>query len=153
MRKSEQAEQARRVLGAKFQNGTVEVLRARPRGGWIRSIRNALGMSQNALAERLGVSRAAVAKLEHAEVRAGITISKLAEVAEALDCQIVYALVPNTSLDDTVRRRAAGIVEGRAKYVGATTALEDQAISPTDRQRLKDRLVDVAIDSGELWRT
>lgn len=102
------------------------------------------------LAERLGISRVAVTKLEHAEVLGGITIAKLAEVAEALDCQIVYALVPNTSLDDTVRRRATETVDRRAEYVGATMALEDQAVNPNDSQRL---LVDVAIGSGDLWRT
>ena len=105
------------------------------------------------MADRLGISRVAVTKLEHAEVRGAITIAKLAEVAEALDCQVVYILVPNSSLDETVRRRATEVLERRAEYVGATMALEDQAVNPNDRQRLKDQLVDAAIDSGDLWRT
>ena len=152
MRKSQMAEQARRVLDSKFRTGTIESLRARPRGGWIRSIRTALGMSQDVLAERLRISRVAVTKLESAEMHGGITISKLSEVAAALDCQLVYALIPNTSLDDTVRRRAAEIVFQQTGYVGATMALEDQAVDPNEAQ-LTGRLIDDVVDSGDLWRT
>jgi predicted DNA-binding mobile mystery protein A len=152
MRKSQLAEQARRVLDSKFRAGTIESIRARPRGGWIRSIRTALGMSQDVLAERLGISRVAVTKLESAELHGGITISKLSEVAAALDCQLVYALIPNTSLDDTVRRRATEIVSQHAGYVGTTMALENQAVDPNETQ-LVNRLIDDAVDSGDLWRT
>ena len=152
MRKSQLAEQARRILDPKFRAGTVESIRARPRGGWIRSIRTALGMSQDVLADRLGISRVAVTKLESAELHGGITITKLSEVAAALDCQLVYALIPNTSLDDTVRRRATQIVSQQTGYVGATMALEDQAVDPNEAQ-LIGRLIDDAVDSGDLWRT
>lgn len=108
-------------------------------------------MSQEALAGRLGISGAAVGKLERAELDGGITAGKLAEVARALDCTLVYALVPNTSLDETVQHQARRVAAEALGYVGATMELEDQAV---DSDRLADQLeaeAQRAIDANRLW--
>lgn len=94
-------------------------------------------MSQQALAGRLGISGPAVAKLERAELEGGITIGKLAEVARALDCTLVYALVPNSSLEDTVQTQARRVAAETLGYVGTTMQLEDQELEPA---RLADQL-------------
>jgi len=151
MKRSERAEQARRELDRKFGSANVEPLRARPRSGWIRAIRSALGMSQRALAQRLNVSQPSVAILEKAELDGGITVGKLAEVARALDCTLVYSLVPNTSLDETVQHQARRVATEALGYVGATMELEDQAV---DSDRLADQLkaeAQRAIDANRLW--
>src|SRR5580658_6355456 len=106
MQPAKRAAQARRELDRKFSAAKLEPIAARPRAGWIRAIRNALGMSQAVLAERLGVSGSAVNQLERAELHGGITTGKLAEVAGALDCTLVYALVPNSTLEQTVNTQA-----------------------------------------------
>src|ERR1700734_2434221 len=129
MRPSERAAQARRELDRKFAASTLEPIRARPRSGWIRAIRGALGMSQAVLAERLGVSRAAVNKLERAELHGGITTAKLAQVASALDCTLVYALVPNSTLEQTVRTQAQTLAARLLGYAARTMALEAQDIT------------------------
>lgn len=108
-------------------------------------------MTQEALARRLGVTRNAVIKLEHSETSGGITIGKLSQVAAALDCNLVYALVPNTTLDDTVRRQAAKVVAGRLGYVGATMALEDQAVSDEQRDATFAIHVQAAVERGDIW--
>ena len=153
MRKTERAEQARRSLDAKFSRGTIEAVRVRPRSGWIKAVRAGLGMSQEALAERLGVTRLAVTKLEHAEANGGITVSKLSQVAAALDCTLVYALLPNQTLEDTVRRQAAKVVGRDLGYVGATMALEDQAVGEDERSAVFQDQVAAAIDRGNIWRS
>ncbi|MGC8481628.1 MAG: mobile mystery protein A, partial [Acidimicrobiales bacterium] len=109
-------------------------MRVRPRSGWIRAIRGALGMSQAVLAERLGISSAAVNKLEHAEVHGGITVAKLSQVARALNCTLVYALVPNSTLEQTVLDQATVEAEVLLGYAARTMALEAQGIND-DRQR------------------
>lgn len=152
MKRSEAADQARRVLDARFTSGTAEALQARPRGGWIRAIRSALGMSQAALGSRLSISQAAIAQLEKAEMGNAITLAKLAEVAGALDCRLVYAFVPRTSLEKIVREQASDLVARQAQYVGATMALEDQALTPGQQEQVLQRQIDAAIDSGDLWR-
>lgn len=108
-------------------------MRNRPRSGWVKAIRTALGMSQAALAGKLGVSGTAVAKLERAETGGGITLNKLAEIAAALDCSVIYALVPNSSLEETVQRQARRVASERLGYVDSTMALEDQDV-PADRR-------------------
>jgi predicted DNA-binding mobile mystery protein A len=109
-------------------------------------------MSQAVLAERLGVSAVAVNKLEHAERRGGITISKLAEVAAALDCTLVYALVPNSTLEQAVTSQARKVAAETLGYAARTMALEDQSIDHDHRREAIDRYARQLTASGKLWR-
>lgn len=152
MKKSERAAQARRQLDRKYANAEVTPLAARPRSGWIRAVRTGLGMSQAALAERLSVSSAAVAHLERSEVDATIGLGRLAAVAVALDCRLVYAIVPATSLEDTVQAAARRSAAGRLGYVATTMGLEDQSLND---QQWDDQVTELArrlIDDNEVWR-
>src|SRR6266849_5742373 len=79
---------------------------ARPPKGWLRAIRDALGMTSAQFARRLGVSQPRIIELEQSEVSGGVTLNTLQRAAEALGCRFVYALVPEQPLEDTVRARA-----------------------------------------------
>lgn len=151
MRKGEKARQARRELDRRLQRAQLDPVRARPHEGWIRAIRSGLGMTQDALAGRLGITKASVAKLEQSEVNETISVGKLAEVARALDCTLVYVLVPNTSLEETVQRQARTVAAMTLGYVGTTMALEDQAIDPDHHADQLDLAVQRAIDDSRLW--
>lgn len=153
MQRSVRARQARRLLDNKFAEGTVQAIRARPRSGWIRAVRTGLGMSQDALAVRLGVTRSAVSSLERAEQTGGITLTKLSQVASALDCSLVYALVPNSSLEQTVQSQAARVINGRLRYVNATMTLEDQALPDAELGPIAARQAEEIIDRAALWAT
>lgn len=144
--------QARRELDRKFARGNLELARARPRSGWVRALRIALGMSQAALGARLGISRGAVAKLERAELEGGITLAKLTEIATALDSSLVYTLVPNTSLEDTVQRQARQVAAERLGYVAATMALEDQGVSAEGRAEHLAGYARDLVAHNDLWR-
>jgi len=78
---------------------------ATPRCGWAKTVRLALGMSSNALGERLGVTAQGVRKLEQAEANGTITLNTLARLAHGLDCEVHYMFVPRTSLVEQVLRR------------------------------------------------
>jgi predicted DNA-binding mobile mystery protein A len=153
MQKSERAAQARRELDRKFAGASIDPLRARPRGGWIRAIRAGLGMSQDALAERLDISQTSVAKLERNELHETISIGKLAEVARAMDCQLVYALIPNTTLDDTVRRQAEQVAANTLGYVTATMDLEDQSVETDRHTEQLAAHARTVIDGNRQWKT
>lgn len=83
----------------------AERFRAPPKG-WVRAVRDALGMSGVQFARRLGVQPPSVAALEASEESGAIQLKTLRRAAEALDCTLVYALVPNDTLEGAVRARA-----------------------------------------------
>ena len=73
----------------------------RPQKGWLRAIRQASGVTLPELAKRLHRANSVVAHLETSEAEYRITLGKLREAADALGCQLVYALVPkNGSVQD-----------------------------------------------------
>lgn len=120
----------------------------RPPKGWVRAIRDALGMSARELAERTGVTQQAVSQLEAAERHGAVTIARLEEVAQALGCQVEYALVPARPLGQMVheqaRRRARQILEP----VGHSMALEGQDVALHDEV---ERVARDLVDKRGLW--
>lgn len=69
----------------------------RPAGGWLASVREALGLTLAQIGQRLRASRQAVQQFEKAEANDRITLAALRRVTEAMGCELVYALVPKTS--------------------------------------------------------
>ncbi len=119
---------------------------ARPARGWIRAIREALGMTTAQLAKRLGVQQPRVIELEHGEADGNITIKSLERAAEALGCRLVYALVPEKPLADTIRQRASLIAERQLTSVEQTMRLEAQGVADKEQrteahQRLVEKLL------------
>lgn len=100
----------------------------RPQVGWVRAIRESLGMSAVALARRLGISHAGVRKLESSEAAEAITLASLRKLAEALDCELRYELVPRTSLREQLQERAEKVAQERLRPIVHSMALEDQAV-------------------------
>lgn len=78
---------------------------ATPRCGWTKTVRLALGMSSEALGERLGVTAQGARKLEQAEANGTITLNTLARLAHGVDCEVRYVFIPPTSLVEQVLRR------------------------------------------------
>jgi predicted DNA-binding mobile mystery protein A len=103
-----------------------------PPEGWLRTVRNALGMSGAQLAKRMGVTRARVAQAEHAELTGGVTLKSMQATAAAMGCRFVYAIVPPERIEDIVmeqaRKKAMAIVGTASEHM----ALEGQAL-PNDK--------------------
>jgi predicted DNA-binding mobile mystery protein A len=78
----------------------------RPKEGWVRTLRKALGMSSPQLARRLGISKSQASQMERMEVEDRITLKQLRRVADSLDCELMYALVPRKPIDIMLRERA-----------------------------------------------
>jgi predicted DNA-binding mobile mystery protein A len=102
---------------------------ARPVKGWVRAIREAIGVSSAELARRMGTSRQLSLQQEKAEAEDRITLKSLRTLANALDCDLVYALVPKAgSLEDLMNNRARVQAKKNVLGVEHTMALEDQAV-------------------------
>lgn len=118
----------------------------RPPKGWLRAIRDALGMTTAQLARRLEVSQPRVVELEQSEVSGKVTLNTLQRAAEALGCRLVYTLIPERPLADTVRERAETVARRQLADIAHTMRLEDQSVTSTQankdlhRQRIEDLL-------------
>ena len=128
-------------------------LSARPRSGWLQAIRSALSMPARALGERIGVSESAIRKFEVAEASDAITLGSLRKLAEALDCELHYALVPRRSLDTQLQDRARALARQRLSRVAHSMKLEDQGLPASEHDAQIDWIADELLrgDRRKLW--
>lgn len=74
----------------------AQKLAARPAGGWLRAVRQTLGLAQAHVAKNTGVTKQAYAQFERGEAKGTLSIGNLQRAAEAMDCELVYFLMPRT---------------------------------------------------------
>ena len=113
-----------------------------PVKGWLRSIREALGMSGKQLGIRIGVSQPRVVQMEKDELSGALTLKTMRQVAEAMDCMFVYALVPRTSLEATMRDQAQKVAKKRLSRTSHTMLLEDQQVSNDEQKKMLEAKVE-----------
>jgi predicted DNA-binding mobile mystery protein A len=128
-----------------------ERLRAPPKG-WIRAIREALGMPGVQFAKRLGIRPQSVETLEESEANGSIQLKTLRRAAEALDCTVVYALVPKTSLEGAVRERARQIAIRDLGRVAHTMRLEAQETADANPDSRIDAYIRDTLRDRDLWK-
>jgi predicted DNA-binding mobile mystery protein A len=126
---------------------------ARPGRGWIRAIREALGMTTTQLGRRMNVTQSTALGFEKAEQRNGITLDTLERAANAMDCRLVYAFVPREPLDELVAKRARALAKEHLRATSHSMALEDQSVAEGDEQAQLERLTKSLIEksSSKLW--
>ncbi len=130
----------------------VDIL-ARPTRGWIKAIREAFGMTTTQLGRRLGISQPGVIGIEKAEASRSITLESLERAAQALDCRLVYALVPRKPLETLVEDRASELAKKHLRATSHSMGLEDQRVDETDEQEHLKTLVQKLLDQpgSALW--
>ena len=124
-----------------------------PSRGWIRALRDALGMTGAQLAARLHVVPSRITALEKAEVAGSASLKTMRDAAEAMGCTFVYALVPAQPLDELRRARAVALADAELARVHHTMQLEDQALDARDLADAHARLIDAYLDGNarRLW--
>ena len=126
--------------------------RIAPRGGWVRAIREALGMPRQELGRRMGVGEKRVMQLENGEAQGKITVESLARAAEALDCELVVALLPRRPLEQTVTDRRMQLAASWLKTRALDTmAMENQAVSLDDLPSRIVREIEQQFPDERLW--
>jgi predicted DNA-binding mobile mystery protein A len=128
MAKIRRTSQSRSHLDERFRKLGRVTRYAPPVRGWVKAIREALGMSTAQLAKRLGIKQPSVVALEQSEAKGTIELATLRRVAEALDCTLVYALVPKNPLETMVRDRARAFARRRLEPVEHSMLLENQKV-------------------------
>lgn len=124
-----------------------------PRGGWVRAIREALGMSAAQLARRVGVSRQTVEDFERNEAAGKIAMESLNKLASAMDCRVVYSLVPRKPLSQMQRERASIRAKALVKPASHSMKLEAQSLTKREELRQRERLVQSLLqgDPRKMW--
>lgn len=123
-----------------------------PHGGWVRAIREALGMSAANLADRMGTVETSVLSLERNEVARKARLDTLERAADALNCDLVFALVPRQSLEEMVEQRAQARAAAMLGAVGHSMLLEDQQVSSAaTHDQLQEQTARLRERRG-LWR-
>ena len=135
-----------RITARKQLDNRLNLLRnnesfARPPRGWIKAIRESLGMTTRQLARRIGVVQSRTVDIEKAEVSGSITLNTLQRAARALDCELVYALVPGNPLETMVEERATRIAKRRLEQTAHSMALEDQSVNEEGKEEQINELV------------
>ena len=101
----------------------------RPKEGWIRSVRKALGMSGPQLAKRIGLSSSQISQMERLEIQDRITLKQLRKVANSLDCDLVYGFVPRKDIDQIIKTRALKKARDLVYKTDTQMKLEKQQLS------------------------
>jgi predicted DNA-binding mobile mystery protein A len=143
--------QARARLDNRLERYRALAHEPRPHRGWIRAIRDALGMTRSEMAARMGVGAQSIPDIERSEERDTIKLETLRRAADALDCDVIYLLVPRQGLVEAVRaqaRRKAAQVLGPVAH---HSRLEDQMVSSKEASAQLDELAAGLADRRGLW--
>jgi predicted DNA-binding mobile mystery protein A len=141
----------RRRLDARFDRLRNLADGSPPHRGWLRAIRDALGMSSAELGARLGVSSQTVLDLERSEQHKTIRLETLQRAADALDSDLVYVLLPRVRLDDAVEAQARRKAMRYLNRVAHHSRLEDQSLNDDDLEEQLNELASNFIDQRGLW--
>lgn len=119
----------RRIMDKKLRNWLPMRAEKQPPSGWLKAIRGALGISSRQLAQIINVDMSAVIRLEKREPSGKITLEMLSRAAQAMDCKVIYTIVPKEdygSLEDIVDYKARKAARDLLKKVEHSMRLEDQ---------------------------
>ena len=113
--------------------------------GWIKAIRNGIGMSMEQLGKKLSITKQGVMDIEKREMEGAITIKAMQEIAKAMDTKFVYGFVPNAgSLEQMIETRALEIAKTIVQRTSTTMKLEDQVNSKERIEKaIKERVTEI----------
>lgn len=146
MKRNKKAIEAqRRIMDSKLRNWLQIRMEKQPPSGWLRAIRGALGISSRQLAQIIGIDMSAVIRMEERELDGRVTLEMLNRAAQAMDCKLVYAIVPQDhydSLEAVVENRSKIVATALLQKVEHSMRLEDQGASDskTDLEKLTQTL-------------
>lgn len=101
-----------------------------PPFGWIKFLREALGISLMQLGKKMSMTQQGISAIERREKDGTVTLNSLKEIANAMDMQFVYAIIPKDgTLDSLVERKARALATQIVLRTSNTMKLEEQGNS------------------------
>lgn len=131
----------------------IPALKALPGKGWVHAVRQALGMSTSQLAARVGVHQSRISRIESDEIEGALTLKTLKQVADAMDCDFVYSILPRQPLEKQLEDQANKITNQQLKHVIKSMALEDQMPTQQAIELERKRLIQELLSGNlkHLW--
>ena len=125
-----------------------------PPEGWLRTVRNALGMTGLQLAQRLSVSKAQVSKAEKGELAGSVKLETIRKMAGAMNCRFIYAVVPEKEIGQVIKEQAIKKAKERVNAASIHMALEDQTLSKEALEEEVERIASEIMEKmpSDLWR-
>ena len=120
------------------------------RPGWIHYMRRILNMTLKKLADRVGVSIGTVAQAERGEAAEKVTIGTLKAMAQAMECELVYAFIPKGDIDELLKKQALEKAKRILSTADIHMTLENQRVEQNFQDRL-ERLASKLFDKGDVW--
>jgi predicted DNA-binding mobile mystery protein A len=118
-----------------------------PQQGWIKTIREVLGLSASQLGKKVGIDQSRISRLENAEKAGNLKLSSLQKIANGLNMKFVYGFVPEDTLESMVRNQAKRIALKRLETLDNTMRLEKQALSEEEKKKaMNDMIEKILID-------
>lgn len=136
-------------------NRRVEALRVSQdkthvRGGWIRYMRQALGLTMQELARLVALPASNIAQAEKREVEDKITLGMLRKLAHAMECELVYSFIPKKDITTLIRDKATEKARRTLQSADHHMKLEDQKVVGDEEERIA-RLAQKFIEKGDIW--
>lgn len=110
-----------------------------PKRGWIKAVREMLGMSVTQLGKRTKLNPTTISRLESNEVKEVITLTSLKKLANALECDVCYALIPRKPFIDILEERAALVIKNQLTRTEGSMSLENQGGGDISAHKLTAR--------------
>lgn len=96
----------------------------KPLQGWIKTIRELLGMTTIQFSKKLKISQPRLAFMEKNEKN--LKLSTMEKIANELNCDFVYALIPREKISDIIYNRAKQKALQIVSKVNSNMSLENQ---------------------------
>lgn len=124
-----------------------------PKNGWIKTIREALGISSTILAHRLNCTRTNVTKMEQREKKGTISLESLERVAQAMNCKLAYCFIPLQNLDIQLEKQARLLAKKRVMTINHSMKLEEQGLTAQQLKKQENDLVEELLQGNlkDLW--
>ncbi len=96
------------------------------------------------------MTKATVQQIEKREVSGQVPLETMRRIAAAMECEVVYALVPKQELGDFLKKKAAAKATRIIREADVHMTLEDQRVSEDIKDRI-DRIAEDLLAKGDIW--
>lgn len=125
-----------------------------PKNGWIKAIREALGMTTVQLGERMKIAASNITILENREITKATSLETMERAAKAMGCKFIYALIPDTSLEEVVQMQARKSAKALIQEIHHHMKLEKQKVNlEVEKDQINELAEEILTKmDSRLWR-